>query len=279
MSDQGEGGHAPLRGDEADLFREFNHRFVRVVQWRTNAPREIVDDACGFAWQQFMRYQPDRERNWRAWMVTTAEREAWRLWKIEADHLSLSLERDGESAACVVPDRHDQMAIRMRLRVALSALAEVPARRRDIKALQVTGFSYQEIGEMRGLSYTRVNRMVAEANAVLREEQGREAVVHVHASPRAALLFELEDKPPKWLQSAIGRRPALTGDPRAVLAWRRAALAIDDYRRVHGQGLGDEPLGERPRDCEAARAFDLADAAIRRAVEARGRERDTGRER
>jgi hypothetical protein len=197
----------------------------------------------------------------------------------EADHLSLSFERDGESAVWDVPDRRDQVAIRMRLREALNAFAELPDRRRDIKALQVTGFSYQEIGQMRGLSYTSVNRIIAEANAVLREELGLEAVAWEHASPRAARLFELEEKPPKWLEAAIGRRPALTHEPRAVLAWRRAALAIDDYRRVHGRRLGDEPLGERPRDREAARAFDLATTAIRRAVEARGRERGIGRER
>jgi DNA-directed RNA polymerase specialized sigma24 family protein len=47
-----------------------------------------------------------------------------------------------------MPDRRDQIAIRERLRDALDALAEVPERRRDIKALQVTGFSYQEIGRM-----------------------------------------------------------------------------------------------------------------------------------
>jgi hypothetical protein len=88
---------------------------------------------------------------------------------------------------------------------------------------------------MRSLTYTRVNDLLAEANAVLREERGRVAVVRVHASPRAARLYELEDKPPQWLRSAIARRPAVTGDPRAVLAWRRAALAIDDYWRVHGR--------------------------------------------
>lgn len=70
------GDRPRLRGDEADLFREYNRRFVRTVQSRTNAPREIVDDACGFAWQQFMRHQPDRDRNWRSRLLTTAEREA-----------------------------------------------------------------------------------------------------------------------------------------------------------------------------------------------------------
>jgi hypothetical protein len=81
-----------MLGDEADLFRDFNPRLVRIVQRRTNAPREIIDDACAYAWQQFLQHQPDRDRGWRAWLVTTAEREAWRLNKVEARNLSLSLE-------------------------------------------------------------------------------------------------------------------------------------------------------------------------------------------
>jgi hypothetical protein len=38
MSDQGEGGRAPLRGDEAEPFRDFDRLFVRTVLLRTNAP-------------------------------------------------------------------------------------------------------------------------------------------------------------------------------------------------------------------------------------------------
>jgi hypothetical protein len=82
----------PLHGDEADLFREFNPQFVRTVQRRTNAPRDVIDDAYVFAWQQFLQHQPDRGRNWRAWMVKTAEREAWRLNRAEREHASLSID-------------------------------------------------------------------------------------------------------------------------------------------------------------------------------------------
>jgi hypothetical protein len=71
----------------------------------------------------------------------------------------------------------------------------------------------------------------------------------------------------------------VTNDGRAVLAWRRAALAIDDYRRQYGRGLGDDPLGERPADREAARTFDLARSAIERVVEARSRMARRGLER
>jgi hypothetical protein len=75
------------------------------------------------------------------------------------------------------------------------------------------------------------------------------------------------------LRSAIGRPPAVHNGRHALLAWRRAALALDDYRRVYASGLGDEPLGERPAEREAARAFDLARCTIERAIEARSPDR------
>jgi hypothetical protein len=52
------------------------------------------------------------------------------------------------------------------------------------------------------------------------------------ASPRAARLRELEDEPPAWLTQAIGWPPGRNkSSSGAVLAWRRVALVIDDYRR------------------------------------------------
>jgi DNA-directed RNA polymerase specialized sigma24 family protein len=39
----------------------------------------MAEDACGFAWMQFVRHQPDRDGAWRAWLITTATREAIRL--------------------------------------------------------------------------------------------------------------------------------------------------------------------------------------------------------
>jgi hypothetical protein len=36
-----------------------------MVQRMVNTSPDIVDDACNFAWMEFMRCQPDRDRNWR----------------------------------------------------------------------------------------------------------------------------------------------------------------------------------------------------------------------
>ena len=58
-------------------------------------------------------------------------------------------------------DPRDTVALRGELRAALDLLAAVPERRREAKALQVTGYSYEEIGERLGLGHTRVNALVA----------------------------------------------------------------------------------------------------------------------
>jgi DNA-directed RNA polymerase specialized sigma24 family protein len=235
---------------------------------------------CIRAWEQFMQHQPDRDRHWKAWLVTTAQRELRRLWRLQMRDVSLSTDEDdhGELRRWDVRDERDHAAIRLRLREALQAFARLPERRREIKALQVTGFSYEDIAEMRGLTWTRVNHVLAEANAALREHQTRTERMRADMAPRARRLDELEQDPPLWLRRAIGKRPAAQSE-RAVFAWRRAALAIDDYRREYGRGLGNDPIGERPADRAAARAFDLASAAMAQAVRARTTVRGRGLER
>lgn len=65
---------------------------------------------------------------------------------------------------------------------------------------------------------------------------------------------------------ALGRVPR-SHDRRAstatrLLAWRRAALAIDDYRRLTGFHEQDRAIGSRPAAESAARAFDVAQRAV-----------------
>jgi DNA-directed RNA polymerase specialized sigma24 family protein len=70
----------PARGDEAELFRAFNHELVRSLarSVRVSSP-QVIEDACAFAWAQFMERQPERDRNWRGWLFRVAQRESWRL--------------------------------------------------------------------------------------------------------------------------------------------------------------------------------------------------------
>src|SRR3954447_24884187 len=84
------------RGDEAELFRSYNPQLVRMVTAQGAGP-DVAEDACSFAWTQFMTHQPDRDRNWQGWMFKTAQREAWRLRRQTwADQGPLSLGEDDE---------------------------------------------------------------------------------------------------------------------------------------------------------------------------------------
>lgn len=62
----------PPRGDEAQLFREFNDDLMRLLAGnvRSSSP-QTVEDACAFAWTKFMEHQPDRDQNWRGWLFRT----------------------------------------------------------------------------------------------------------------------------------------------------------------------------------------------------------------
>ena len=249
------------------MFRQYDRPLRRMVQRLVNTSPDIVDDACNYAWMEFMRYQPDRDGKWRSWLITVAQREAWRLDGKERSHIGFEV--GGRDDLIREPaDPRDVVAIRSELRSALDALAAVPERRREVKALWVTGFKYEEIQDKLGLSYTSVNRLMTEANHAIQKERLRAAPREV-TPVRAARLQELEGNPPKWLRNAIGRPPGKRVSAQITLPWRRAALALDDYRREHATHLRDEPLGSRPTDPRAARSFDLAERAITRAREAR----------
>ena len=64
-------------------------------------------------------------------------------------------------------DRHDAETA-MEAREALRLLAGLRWRRRRVLELQVAGYSYQEIAERLGVTYTNVNRHVTEGRAELR---------------------------------------------------------------------------------------------------------------
>ena len=50
----------PQLGDEDALFRKYDPSLRRIVRRIVNTSPDIVDDACNFAWLQFMRHQSSR---------------------------------------------------------------------------------------------------------------------------------------------------------------------------------------------------------------------------
>ena len=87
---------------------------------------------------------------------------------------------------------------------------------------------------------------------------------------RAARLRELEEVPPQWLTDAIGIRPGRSKSSSGlVLAWRRAALAIDDYRSTYGHDSPTDAIGPTPIEPAARRLHQRAERAINELAEER----------
>jgi DNA-directed RNA polymerase specialized sigma24 family protein len=145
---------------------------------------------------EFLRHQPDRDGGWKAWLVTTAQREAWKLDGKERAHTGFEVEGRDDGLTREPADPRDVVGIRFELRFALDVFATVPERRREAKALLVTGCKYTEIQERLGLTYTNVNRLMTEANTSIQKERHRTELADAQGAPRARRLAELEASRP-----------------------------------------------------------------------------------
>jgi len=260
--------HKPQQGDEARLFEQFNDDLMRSLGRSVHTSPEIVEDACSMAWAQFLAYQPDRERHWKGWLFRTAQREAWRLdrQRHEALGMTTGAERSERGVTWEPADPNDRHAERLDFDLAVDVLEQLPPRLRRIAFLRAAGMQYREIGAITGDSERRVNQLVARANLNIYDVLARMRNADRDLPPRAKRLQELENAPPHWLTAEIGRPPRSHNRRVAyanrLLAWRRAALAIDDYRAVTHVDAGGGGLGQRPSDPDQRRAFDLAQRAV-----------------
>ena len=157
--------HRPAQGDEGLLFLEFNDHLLRRVDALVHAAPQTIEDACAFAWLQFLRRQPDRDGQWKSWLVQTAQREAWRLHRTARDvpHVPLGPTRSAEWAS-EPADPHDRTELHASLDEAVQVLGQLSPRLRRIAFLQASGLHYSEIADVTGDSLSRVSALVRRAN-------------------------------------------------------------------------------------------------------------------
>jgi len=122
----------------------------------------VIDDACSTAWMILLRAQPRRDTVL-AWLTVVARREAIRL------HHSAQREPALEETTIEhhLQGRDDELGHDARR--ALDHLAELPPRQREVLALLVAGYSYDEIAELTGTSWAAVNRHLVRARRALRD--------------------------------------------------------------------------------------------------------------
>jgi RNA polymerase sigma factor (sigma-70 family) len=201
------------------------------------------------------------------WMQTVTKREALAvrrqrerlLGSPKSPYLDEGEERDPlESIASESPGPNDRAA--RRERVARSGEALQALKPQEVRALtlKAQGYSYAEIGEITGWSYTKINRCMAEGRKRFLQvfadiEQGR------RCEELAAALSEMADG-----EGANGSTEALQFHLRSCAACRaklRAYRAIPHkvFALMPGGPLLDQSMGGRPHEWIAERAGVVVD--------------------
>ena len=167
--------HAPLRGDEAELFRLHYTRLVRQVQRRDGVPEAVAEDCASIAFLQLCRRQPERCEQTPGWLRVVARHEAYawhrhtnRCWSL--DEPAASVEGGSVTFTDLVPAPVD-VELAFDAREALRSLAGLGDRRRTALTLKVAGYSYREIQELLGVTFTWINRHITEGRAELRKRE------------------------------------------------------------------------------------------------------------
>jgi len=165
----------PLAGTRIDALAQLAS--AEAALRRTARRYSLCADDAQDAYQRAVeilltRSPPADPQRLAAWMQVVTRREALavrrsreRLLGPRADDAGDRLER----IACDRPDPHERLERRERVAVAIRLLFELKPKERRALALQAQGYSYAEICQVCGWTYTKVNRCLAEGRARLRQ--------------------------------------------------------------------------------------------------------------
>jgi RNA polymerase sigma factor (sigma-70 family) len=177
----------PLRGDEAELFRLHYARLVCRVQRGDGVPEAVAEDCASIAFLQLCRKQPERCDQTPGWLRVVARHEAYAWHRHRRRFPSLDqpvvLETGERVTFADLVRAPLDVELAFDAHEALGELAGLGERRRTALTLQVAGYSYREIQQLLGVSYTWVNRHITEGRAKLRE-RAREAEESVEEACR-----------------------------------------------------------------------------------------------
>jgi RNA polymerase sigma factor (sigma-70 family) len=167
---------APARADGPDgqalaLLAAAEAAFRRTAR-RYSLCLDDAEDAFQRAVEILLTKAPDRAPSeLAAWMQVVTRREALAVRRSRERLLAASgSEEDPVGClACERPGPADRAELRERVTAAARALGGLKPDERLAIVLQAHGYSYAEIGELCGWTYTKVNRCLAEGRARLRE--------------------------------------------------------------------------------------------------------------
>jgi RNA polymerase sigma factor (sigma-70 family) len=144
---------------------------------RTAARYSLCPDDAEDAYQRAVeilltKARPGDPRHLAAWMQVVTRREAMALRRSRERLLRPAADDHGEPLeriACDRPTPHELLESRERIAEAARLLKRLKPHERLALLLQAHGYSYAEIHELCGWTYTKTNRCLAEGRARLRK--------------------------------------------------------------------------------------------------------------
>jgi RNA polymerase sigma factor (sigma-70 family) len=157
-----------------ELYIEKRSHLLAIAR-RNSVNAADAEEALQEAIVSFIRhFDPGRGAPPLAWLTLTLKRQCWRRRRDQHldRHVGQEAERGGEEFGSVlesIPSPTSGLEeLILKREEARTRLGRLKSDERIALLLQAAGFSYSEIGERRGWSYTKTNRCVNEGRASLR---------------------------------------------------------------------------------------------------------------
>ena len=131
----------------------------RAVARALGADREHAEHACAFAWAQLCATQPERGEQLFSWLRTTAIREGRRLARLARRESAPAPTGDEDETEAAWEERlaaPETLEHALGGRGAAEVLTSLRPREARYLALLAAGYSYREIAEREGVTYTNV---------------------------------------------------------------------------------------------------------------------------
>ncbi len=172
------------------LYRERYDYLLRIAL-RNAANREDASEALQFSFAALIeKYDPAAGSPPLAWVTLVLQRRCWALRRESHLDRRAGQEATPESAgrsfaAESIPsgDTGPEQLIEL-IDDAQTRLAALKLAERRALSLIAAGYSYAEVGQITGFSYTKTNRCVAEGRARLRELRDNDAMGGRRSDPR-----------------------------------------------------------------------------------------------
>lgn len=155
---------------DRQAFDEHARRLQTVVTRSVRTSPANIEDACGFAWLQFVRHRPTRAVAF-AWLCTTVVREAIKLDRQMRRTVGLDHAIEVPADPVVGPDGRLELIVGAQ-RIQTARLTPRQAR---VLGLRAAGYSRQEIAELIGDSSRTLDRQLGRARRKLGQARGAEA--------------------------------------------------------------------------------------------------------